>query len=172
MSESCTFKGTEAGIGIYPEGNKAADAFKKAKINTVYQVRFDRMRNPRFHKLMFSLIEDCYNNQERFETFEPFRDQMKIDIGFVEFTYLAAKEPSPLLRYVEHDPSCSHYYSYDGDCDCGLNEAKESDRVQIQIKTKSQSFGQLSEAKAAKLWPDIKRWAYGYIGDAVNGYEL
>ena len=45
----------------------------------IVDVRFDR--NPRFHRLAFSLMHSMFENQERFTNFEDFRRELKLLTG-------------------------------------------------------------------------------------------
>jgi len=153
-----------------PADQHSEELFAKAKKGVTYRIEPKRSRNPSFHRKCMALIQDCFNNQEQYEHFEPFREAMKIECGWVEFTTTTVRE-SVLAKYVMHRIPCA-INSAGSRCTCGLTEAMQADLVQTHIKTKSQGFDQCSEEDAADLWPRIKAWAVQYIGhEAVNRYE-
>ena len=172
MSEPCKFIEVDGLHYLAPADNESAAKFAKAKLNLIYRVTFRRMRNPLFHKKTFALINACYDNQDRYESREPFREAMKLEIGFVDFTVTTVRDKSPLLRFVKHEDDCNLFYDAKSDCSCGLNEACETDRIQTHVKTKSQSFGECSEDEQNELWPRICRWAVQHIGhENVNRFD-
>jgi len=160
-----------------PADQHSEELFAKANEGVTYRIEPKRSRNPSFHRKCMALIQDCFNNQEDYEHFEPFREAMKIECGWVDFTTTTVRE-SVLAEYVIHRESCATRKGYDPynsspvECTCGLTEALQADTVATHIKTKSQGFDQCSEEDAAELWPRIKAWAVQYIGhEAVNRYE-
>ena len=150
-----------------PRGSIAEQGFRDKQQGTQYRATFTRTRNPAFHRKTFALINACFENQEQYDSFDVFREQMKLAIGFVEFESTTVRS-SVLAEYAVHKPECMG----DLECTCGLAEALEADTVQTHFKTKSQSFGDCSEDEASELWPHICEWASGIIGaDEVNQFD-
>jgi len=168
-----TFKPIMGGIVAAPADHHSLELFQQAKPDTVYRIIPKRSRNPKFHRKCMRLIQDCFENQEHYEHFESFREAMKIECGWVEFTTTTVRE-SVLAKYCLHHSDCYFFVHGEADdpCTCGLDQALEADRIATHIKTKSQSFDECSEEEAAELWERIKTWAVKYLGhEAVNSYE-
>jgi len=149
---------------------RSAALFEKAKPDTTYRIIPKRSRDATSHRKVMALIQDCFNNQEDYEHFEPFREAMKIECGWVEFTTTTVRDIGEAERYIGHLYTCKHHQG--SPCDCGRQQVLDDLRTATHIKTKSQSFDECSEEEAAELWERVKEWAVKYLGhEAVNSYE-
>lgn len=58
------------------------DYFYKLKEDTVYSCEIKKLRNPRFHRMFFAMINICFDNQEIFKDIEYFRKEMLKASGY------------------------------------------------------------------------------------------
>jgi hypothetical protein len=173
MTTTCKFIDIHDVRCIVPADPDSIEKFQKAKLDRIYSVKFTYMRNPKFHRKTFALIKACFDNQDQFDSFDVFREHMKLAIGWVDYTVTTVRN-SELARYAGHYAGCEKFDPYNSpwECSCGLEKALEADRVQTNVKTKSQAFGSCTESEAAELWPKLCDWAVEIIGaDAVASFE-
>ena len=57
---------------------------KKIKVNEPYEFEFKNVRNPRFHKKFFALINMLFQNQEIYKNADDLRNDLTIEAGFYE----------------------------------------------------------------------------------------
>ena len=63
------------------------DSAKKIKIGEVYEYEFKKVRNYKFHRKFFALINLCYQNQDKFNNFEHLRKELIICSGHYDLIF-------------------------------------------------------------------------------------
>ena len=88
MSEMYLIKASTG--GYYPADTESRDKSDKLKIGETYKVKYSKPRNYAFHKKYFALLNLAFENQERYDCFEAFRDAVTMQAGhFDSHTSLA-----------------------------------------------------------------------------------
>ena len=62
--------------------NSDYDKIKKLKVNKEYQCEIKQLRNPKFHRKFFALINMLFENQERYNNSDRMRKDLIIEAGF------------------------------------------------------------------------------------------
>mgnify|MGYP000545448444 CR=1 FL=1 len=57
---------------------------KKFKLNEVVKCKITKPRNIKFHKKFFALVNLVFNNQEKINNIDYFREELTIEAGFFE----------------------------------------------------------------------------------------
>jgi hypothetical protein len=60
---------------------------KKITINEPFEYEYKKLRNYKFHKKFFALLNLVYDNQERYINIEHFRHDLIIEAGYYEIRY-------------------------------------------------------------------------------------
>lgn len=73
--------------GLKPADPEAEAYVSRLKYNDLVQVEIRRPRNPQFHRKFFALLNLAFQNQERFDNFEHFREEVQMLCGSYEIRY-------------------------------------------------------------------------------------
>lgn len=82
MSEMYLIKASTG--GFYPANTDSRDTACRLKIGETYKFKCSKPRNYAFHKKYFALLNLAFENQEKYETFEHFRDAVTMQSGWYE----------------------------------------------------------------------------------------
>jgi hypothetical protein len=63
------------------------EKFDKLKTGDIFKATVKKVRNPKFHRKYFALINMLFDNQSRFENKEKLRDYLTIKAGFYDETF-------------------------------------------------------------------------------------
>ena len=99
MKMLCRYDGTH----LIPSSEDSVESWEKLKSGE-YSVEVKRARNPQFHRLAFAVIKAMYDNQERIESFEDFRTELKILTKHYE-EYI---NPNGVVVYIPKSWSFAH----------------------------------------------------------------
>ncbi len=82
MAEIYLIKQASGSLGAADE--EALKHIGKLKIGTVYRATIVKPRNYEFHKKYFALLNLAFDNQEKYEAFDPFRDAVTMQAGWYD----------------------------------------------------------------------------------------
>jgi hypothetical protein len=68
--------------GLFPINDSDKDNFYKIKNGTIFAKDFKLVRNPRFHRLVFSFLNIVFQYQNEFENFDKFREHVTLLAGY------------------------------------------------------------------------------------------
>jgi hypothetical protein len=63
------------------------EKFDKLKTGDIFKVSIKKVRNPKFHRKYFALINMVFDNQNKFENKDKLRDYLTIKSGFYDETF-------------------------------------------------------------------------------------
>ena len=69
---------------LHAADSPSLDELSGMKIGQVYKVKYTKPRNYKFHKKYFALLTTAYDNQEKYDAFEHFRDAVTMQAGYYE----------------------------------------------------------------------------------------
>lgn len=68
--------------GLFPINDSDRDSLAKIKNGTVFAKDFKLVRNPQFHRLVFSFLNIVFQYQNEFENFAKFREHVTLLAGY------------------------------------------------------------------------------------------
>ena len=90
MSEMYLIKASTG--GYYPADTESRDKSDKLKIGETYKVKYSKPRNYAFHKKYFALLGLAFDNQEKYDCSEAFRDAVTMQAGhYATYTSFSGK---------------------------------------------------------------------------------
>lgn len=99
-----------AGGGLAPADQQAADYIAKLKLGSVVKVKASRMRNPRFHRKFFALLNVAFDSWEPpaamfkgervQKNFEQFRNDVTVLAGYYETTVTLKGETRVVAKSI------------------------------------------------------------------------
>jgi len=70
--------------GLKPAHNSDYELYKKLKLNEEYQCEVKQVRNIRFHRKFFALLNMLYDNQEIYTNLDSLRKDLTIAAGYYD----------------------------------------------------------------------------------------
>jgi hypothetical protein len=78
--------------GLCPINESDRENFARIKNGSVFMKNFKKVRHPEFHRLVFNLLNEVFQFQDKFTDFERFRERIKLMIGDVREDILSEKD--------------------------------------------------------------------------------
>jgi len=70
--------------GLYPDSAHDDEQLSGIHIGDVVTAEIKKARNPAFHRKAFAMLHDIFDNQDKFEDFDRFREWLQIAAGVVD----------------------------------------------------------------------------------------
>jgi len=93
MSDVYMMKGADGAFHMTDQQSK--EHGESLKVGETYKFVCTKPRNYKFHKKYFLLLIMAYNNQEKYDTFEHFRDAVTMQAGWYE-TIISVRTGEPM----------------------------------------------------------------------------
>lgn len=91
------------------------DKLKKIKHGEPYEFEFKNVRNPKFHRLYFALLNMVFQNQERYNNLDHLRRDLTIEAGYydlrVDIHGCEVKEPKSISFASMDETEFREYYN-------------------------------------------------------------
>ena len=68
--------------GLFPLLDSDKENFKRLKNGAIFMKDFKKVRNPKFHRLIFGFLNDVFKYQRDYTNFEKFRDRITLLTGY------------------------------------------------------------------------------------------
>lgn len=68
---------------LEPVSEEDAEIVSKMSYGEIYKVKIKKINNPAFHRKLMKLIDIAFQNQEKYDTPEHFRNELKFKAGWV-----------------------------------------------------------------------------------------
>lgn len=81
MAELWLVKGPDG--ALHPSSDKEKEYLKRCKAGDVFVAEVKKKRNGRHHRLGMAMLQEVFNNQDRYDNFESFLNEVKILTGHV-----------------------------------------------------------------------------------------
>jgi hypothetical protein len=98
MANICLVK-TKHGT-FAPAFNEDIETAKKYKVGEIYAGEIWKRRNIKFHKKWFALLNICFDNQERFDVIDHFRDEFLLKSGHYRMHITAKGKTVYLIKSI------------------------------------------------------------------------
>mgnify|MGYP003605637100 CR=1 FL=1 len=88
---------------------------RKIKVNEPYEFDFKNVRNPKFHRKFFALLNMVFQNQEMYKNIEHLRRQLTIESGYYDLSVTIhgeeIKEPKSISFSNMDNTEFSDFYN-------------------------------------------------------------
>ena len=86
--------------GLFPLDQNDKDNFAKITNGELFEREFKKVRNPKFHRLVFKFVNLVFEYQNEFDYFENFRDRLTFLSGYYK-EYILVDEPGRYIAKIE-----------------------------------------------------------------------
>lgn len=73
---------TKSNSGLNPSYDVDIDNYSKIPFNETFEIEYKRVRNPKFHRKFFKLIQTVFENQEKYRVLDELREDLTIAAGY------------------------------------------------------------------------------------------
>lgn len=89
--------------GFVPNDEASQEAFKKYKVGEIYRGDVVKPRSYLHHKLVFSLLNLTFENQDRYDNFDTFRYAVAADAGHCDEIIAPSGEVFRMPKSINYD---------------------------------------------------------------------
>lgn len=82
MADIWLLKGPDG--NLHPANEEDEEYLKRFKIGNVFKAVITMKRNGKHHRLGMALLQEVFRNQDRYDTFDAFMNEVKILTGYVD----------------------------------------------------------------------------------------
>lgn len=68
--------------GLKPVYASDVDIYNKIHLEEEFEIEYKRVRNPKFHRKFFKLIQTVFENQEKYRVLDELREDLTIAAGY------------------------------------------------------------------------------------------